>query len=124
MFEISRERTFSSAHQLRGYKGACERLHGHNWKIRVHLFAAELDDQGMVIDFRELDRMMREALAPFDHQLLNDVQPFDKINPSAENLAAVIAQRVMEQISDSRVELRCCDVWEAEYSRARYYPDK
>ena len=122
MFEISRDRVFSASHQLRGYKGKCEQLHGHNWRVRVWLQAEMLDAIGMVIDFHELDRLMADAIAPFDHRHLNEVPPFDAINPSAENLAQVIALHVARSLPDSRVRLRCCDVWENELSRARYVP--
>lgn len=120
MFEISRERVFSASHQLRGYKGKCERLHGHNWRVRVHLEAKELTDLGMVIDFHELDCIMAKAIEPFEHQHLNAIPPFDNLNPSAENLCHVIYDRVEEQLTDPRVKVCCCDVWENDLSRARY----
>ena len=121
-FEVMRERTFSASHQLRGYQGDCERLHGHNWIVRVHLEGQELDDQGMLLDFHELDEVMAEALAPFEHRHLNEVPPFDELNPSAENLARVIAERVSRGLDGRSVRVRCCDVWENSRSRARYLP--
>jgi len=124
MFEICRSRVFSASHQLRGYKGKCERLHGHNWRVRVHLWAEKLDDCGMVMDFHELDRIMSEAIKPYDHQHINEVAPFDKLNPSAENLAKVIGDLVAKQIEGNHVNVRCCDVWENELSRARYIPTR
>ena len=123
MFEIFRERVFAASHQLREYKGRCERLHGHNWKVRVHLGAEALDEVGMVLDFHELDEIMSQAIAPFDHAHLNDVEPFTEINPSSENIARVICERVMERLSNARVRVLCCDVWENERSRARYIPE-
>ena len=123
MFEIFRERVFSASHQLRGYRGQCERLHGHNWRVRVHLVADRLDEAGMVLDFHELDEHMAAAIAPYDHRHLNEVAPFDEINPSSENLARVICERVMAALpKDGRVRLRFCDVWENDRSRARYTP--
>lgn len=122
MFEIFKERVFSASHQLREYKGRCERLHGHNWRVRVHLRAARLDDHGMVIDFHELDSIMAEAIEPFEHQHLNDVAPFDAVNPSCENLARVICERVIARLPAGGAEVRCCDVWENDRSRARYTP--
>ncbi len=121
MFEIFRERVFSASHQLREYHGRCERLHGHNWRVRVHLRAQDVDAHGMVLDFHELDEMIADAISPFDHAHLNDVAPFDEINPSSENLARVICERVEARLPDG-VRMRCCDVWENERSRARYYP--
>lgn len=122
MFQIVRERVFSASHQLRGYQGKCERLHGHNWRVRVFLEAGELDEVGMVMDFHELDKLMAEAIGPFDHQHLNEVPPFDSINPSAENLAKVIAQAVSSRLRDPRIRVSCCDVWENDLSRARFKP--
>lgn len=122
MFQIVRERVFSASHQLRGYKGKCERLHGHNWRVRVTLGAPDLDECGMVVDFHELDRLMADAIGPFDHQHLNEVVPFDVLNPSAENLAQTIFERIAAQLTDPRVSVVCCDVWENDLSRARYLP--
>lgn len=123
MFEISRERVFSASHQLRGYKGKCERLHGHNWKVRVHVASDRLDERGMVIDFHELDEAMLKAIEPFEHRHINEVPPFDELNPSAENLAFVIAESVKEHLKDSDARLTRCDVWENDLSRARYIAD-
>jgi 6-pyruvoyltetrahydropterin/6-carboxytetrahydropterin synthase len=123
MFQVARERVFSASHQLRGYKGRCERLHGHNWRIRVHLEAETLDELGMVIDFHELDRVMEEVIEPFDHRHLNDVSPFDEINPSSENLARVIGEGVKKQLNDERVRVQRCEVWENDLSRACYFLD-
>ncbi len=123
MFEIFRERVFAASHQLRGYKGRCERLHGHNWKVRVHLGGSELDEIGMVLDFHELDDAMAAAIEPFDHAHLNEVAPFDEINPSSENLARVIFERVQARLPAKRVRVLRCDVWENERSRARYIPE-
>lgn len=124
MYEISRQKVFSASHQLRGYKGRCENLHGHNWRIQVHLCAEKLDSLGMVMDFHELDRIMDEAMEPFEHVHLNEVPPFDTLNPSAENIARVIAERVSTRIKKEDIYLKCCDVWENDLSRARYIPDQ
>ena len=122
MFEIFRERVFSASHQLRGYKGRCERLHGHNWKVRVHLVAEELDECGMVMDFHELDKLMGEAIEPFDHRHMNEVEPFTEVNPSSENIARIICEGVASRLDGDRVQVKCCDVWENDRSRARYIP--
>lgn len=124
MFEIFRERVFSASHQLRGYQGQCERLHGHNWRVRVHLRARDLDEHGMVLDFHELDAWIAAVVEPFDHRHLNEVHPFTGMNPSSENLARIICERVMERLpADGRVSVSCCDVWENDRSRARYRPE-
>ena len=123
MFEISRSRTFSASHQLRGYEGRCERLHGHNWKVRVHVTSHKLDDRGMVIDFHNLDEAMLKTIEPFEHRHLNEVKPFDKLNPSAENLAFIIGESVKDQLGGSEILIKKCDVWENDLSRARYVVD-
>ena len=123
MFEIYRECTFSASHQLRNYKGKCERLHGHNWRVRVYLMGESLDKSGMLLDFHELDAIMKEAIDAFDHRHLNDVGPFVENSPSSEMLAKVIFEDVQKRLPKDRdVAVKCCDVWENDASRARYYP--
>ena len=122
MFEITRERTFSASHQLRNYKGRCERLHGHNWRVKVCVASETLDDSGMVIDFHELDAMMQKAIEPFDHRHLNDVPTFETDNPSAENIAKAIGVAVLAALEGTRIVFRYCDVFENDLSRARYLP--
>jgi 6-pyruvoyltetrahydropterin/6-carboxytetrahydropterin synthase len=123
MFEIEKERTFSASHQLREFNGRCERLHGHNFRVRVCLAAAELDSNGTVMDFNELDELMQCAVAPLDHQHLNDLDAFKIRNPSAENIAAVIAEAVEAALEGKTARLKYCDVFETDRSRARYIPD-
>lgn len=123
MFEIARERTFSASHQLRNYNGRCERLHGHNWRVRVCVAAKELDGSGMVIDFHELDRMMGAAIEPFDHRHLNEVSAFEEKNPSAENIAHAIGESVRSQLQGTKIRVHYCDVFENDLSRARYIPE-
>ena len=124
MFEITRERTFSASHQLRNYNGRCERLHGHNWRVKVCVASKTLDESGMVIDFHELDVMMQRAIERFDHRHLNDVSDFEVANPSAENIAQAIGDSVIASLEDTpRVFLKYCDVFENDLSRARYLPE-
>ena len=123
MFEIARERTFSASHQLRNYKGRCERLHGHNWRVRVCVSAKELNDSGMVIDFHELDKMMLAAIEPFDHRHLNEVAEFEIANPSAENIARAVGESVRGQLAGTDIRVSYCDVFENDLSRARYIPE-
>jgi 6-pyruvoyltetrahydropterin/6-carboxytetrahydropterin synthase len=124
MYEIFRERVFSASHQLRDYEGQCERLHGHNWRVRVHLAARALDEHGMVLDFHELDAVMAAAIEPYDHRHLNEVAPFVEMNPSSENLARVICERVQAALPAGRVRVTRCDVWENDRSRARFTPSE
>jgi 6-pyruvoyltetrahydropterin/6-carboxytetrahydropterin synthase len=90
MYEISVREHFDAAHALRGYRGECENLHGHRFEVVVTLRATELDEIGLAYDFTEFKRHLREILARFDHTYLNDVPPFDKVNPSSENVATTI----------------------------------
>ncbi len=87
MYELMVETTFSAAHQLRGYKGKCENLHGHTWRVQIYVSAEELNEIDLAIDFHDLKRMAQEIIAPLDHVCINDVFPFTERNPSSENLA-------------------------------------
>ncbi len=111
---------FSAAHRLRGYCGECESLHGHNWKVEVTAQAGQLDDIGLALDFRTLKAAAREVVALLDHKYINEVEPFDRINPSSENMARFIFERIEERIADHRVRLQEVAVWESDTSRASY----
>ena len=93
-YEISVEKYFSAAHALREYKGKCERLHGHNWRVLVVVSGQKLDGVGMVMDFSELKKILEVALSNLDHSFLNEADPFDKINPTAENIAEYILNKI------------------------------
>lgn len=120
MYEVFKEISFSGAHRLRNYRGKCEELHGHNWRVRVYARARELDEAGMVIDFKELKKAMREAIAPFDHRDLNAALPFDEINPSAENLAKFFFDSVGAKVNSARAAVSRVMVWETEGSCGIY----
>ena len=122
MYEVTAKRNFSSAHNLRGYQGECENLHGHNWGVEVTVAAETLDELGMVIDFKALKKAMDDVLARLDHAYLNEVPPFDEINPSCENMAHYICDAVSEKIDDDRVRVSRCRVWESEGSYSTYTP--
>src|SRR5687767_9969161 len=87
MFEVQVEQTFAAGHALRNYKGKCENVHGHNYRVRVTVAGEQLDDTGLLVDFADIKRVMREAIGRLDHQFINDIPPFDVRNPSAENIA-------------------------------------
>jgi len=114
---------FSAAHYLRNYEGKCARLHGHNWKIEVEIDARQLDDVGMGIDFQDVKAETRELLEGLDHYNLNDMPPFDKINPTAENLSAFIYQSLATKINDQRIQVSAVTVWETERACVRYSED-
>jgi len=117
LYRVSVTRGFSAAHALRGYKGKCERLHGHNWKVKVSLTAAKLDKTGMAMDFTDIRALLESVLSKLDHVYLNETRPFDKINPTAENIAAYIlsgfSKKLPKGLRASEVE-----VWESETSSA------
>lgn len=122
MYLVSKEIEFSAAHRLRGYQGPCEKVHGHNYRVRVFLCAAALDPLGMVLDFTEFKRILREATAPLDHADLAAVPPFDTVNSTAENLAHHIAAEVARRLPPGPAVHRV-EVWETPTSCAVYDPD-
>jgi 6-pyruvoyltetrahydropterin/6-carboxytetrahydropterin synthase len=123
VYEISKDFVFSAAHQIRMHGGKCERLHGHNWRVRVHARASTLNRIGMVVDFADLQRVVAELCARFDHQNVNEVPPFTEVNTTAENLARfffVEAGRRLSAMEDGRVSVSKVEVWENEGSLAVY----
>ena len=121
MFELSVEVSFSAAHQLRGYKGKCENMHGHNWKVQVSVMAENLNDIDIAIDFHDLKRMAREVVAPLDHAYLNDLFPFTEKNPSSENMAKWIFDSMKKKITEENVRVSAVTVWESDTASATYY---
>jgi 6-pyruvoyltetrahydropterin/6-carboxytetrahydropterin synthase len=99
MYEVTVEAGFSSGHYLRNYKGKCENPHGHNYKVRVTLAGAELDEAGLLLDFKLLKQVLRPVIERIDHQMLNDLEPFTVLNPSAENLAKYFYDQTNEQLA-------------------------
>jgi 6-pyruvoyltetrahydropterin/6-carboxytetrahydropterin synthase len=123
VYEVSKEFVFSAAHQIRMHGGKCERLHGHNWRVRVHARASALNRIGMVIDFAELQAIVMELCSRFDHRNINEVPPFDEVNTTAENLARwfyIEANRRLAAIDGGRVTVSRIDVWENDGSLAVY----
>ncbi len=114
---------FASAHTLRGYPGACSRLHGHNWKVEVELEARKLDELGMGLDFKIIKRSANELVGELDHRYLNEVSPFDKVNPTAENIAAYLYRGLAERLNDERVQVRTVTLWETDRACVRYTED-
>ena len=118
-YEISVERTFSAAHALREYKGKCENLHGHNWRVRVTVSGLKLDKMGMVVDFTDLKSALDAVLSKLDHTNLNDINPFNTVNPSAENIAAYIYEG-LKKYQLPQIKIASVEVWESESSSAKY----
>jgi len=124
MFEVMIERNFSSAHQLRGYKGKCENLHGHNYKIEIFVRGRELDNIGLLVDFGDVKAAADEVVQYLDHRNINELSPFDvELNPSAENLARYILERVAARIGDDRVQVYKVRCYETPTSVATYQVD-
>ena len=123
VYEISKDFVFSAAHQIRMHGGKCERLHGHNWRVRVHARASQLTRIGMVIDFADLQALVAEICSRFDHRNVNEVEPFDQVNTTAENLARFFfaeANRRLAEREGGRVRVAKVEVWENEGSLAVY----
>ena len=124
MFEVMIERNFSSAHQLRGYRGKCENLHGHNYRIEIFARGRELDNIGLLVDFGELKAAADEVVQYLDHRNINELPPFDEeLNPSAENLARYILERVRGRVGDDRVQVYKVRCYETPTSVATYQID-
>ena len=81
MFEVSVEQSFAAGHALRNYKGACENVHGHNFKVQVTVEGPRLDPTGMLVDFLDVKASMQNVILALDHRFLNDIPPFDMLNP-------------------------------------------
>jgi len=124
MFELTVEREFSSGHYLRNYRGRCENPHGHNYKVRISLSGAELDEAGLLLDFKLLKQVMRPVIDRIDHQMLNDLEPFNAINPSAENIARYFYEQTSHQLAEmtqGRVRVKYCTIWETDTTSATYF---
>jgi 6-pyruvoyltetrahydropterin/6-carboxytetrahydropterin synthase len=116
MYEVTVEAGFSSGHYLRNYKGKCENPHGHNYKVRVTLAGSELDEAGK--------QVLRPVIDRIDHMMLNDLEPFTVLNPSAENIAKYFYDQTSEQLAGmtaGRVRIKDCTIWETDTTTATYY---
>ena len=122
MYEVSVDETFAAAHNLRNYYGKCENLHGHNYKVRVVLAGKELDDTGLLYDFVHLKRVIQEVIGSLDHKYLNEMEPFDKLNPSAGNIARYIFDCSVKKLPKSAngAGIESVTVWETDTSAATY----
>lgn len=119
MFELSIKGDIASAHFLRGYPGKCKDMHGHTWKIEVFLAADELNELGMVEDFALLKKQFKEFLEMLDHKCLNDLEYFQKVNPTAENIAKFIYEQFATVVRP--LILKRVQVWESDHASAIYY---
>ncbi len=111
---------FASAHTLRGYPGDCSRMHGHNWKVEVEVVAQQLDEVGMGLDFKVIKEAARALGKRLDHRYLNDIEPFDKVNPTAENIAAYFYQGLSQRLNNPHVRVSAVTLWETDRACVRY----
>lgn len=121
MFEVAVEQSFAAAHFLRNYRGKCENLHGHNYKVQAMFRGEQLDQAGMLMDFTEIKKQMRQVTERLDHRNLNDMAPFDAINPSAENIAKYVFEQVQAGLEPAQKNLlKEVKVWETDIQYAAY----
>jgi 6-pyruvoyltetrahydropterin/6-carboxytetrahydropterin synthase len=123
MYEVTVEAGFSSGHYLRNYHGKCENPHGHNYKVRITLAGVALDSTGPLLDFKLLKQVLKPTIDRIDHQMLNDLEPFIELNPSAENIAKYFYDQTSSQLNgmtDGRVRVKDCTIWETDTTAATY----
>lgn len=123
MYEIKIVTSFSAAHRLENFYGKCEALHGHNWKVEVFLVGEKLDEAGLLQDFGAVKARTRELLEEVDHKYLNELPAFSQQNPSSENLARYLFQRLVAVLNRDGVKVSRVSVWESDASCASYYQD-
>lgn len=121
MFEISVEETFAAGHALRGYRGKCERTHGHNYRVRLVVESEQLDSTGLLLDFVDLKRLLHGVVDRLDHQFLNEIAPFNSVNPTAENMAKYFYDEIAPLIP-APARLAAVRIWETDTSTATYRP--
>lgn len=126
MYEVTVEQTFAAGHALREYKGKCENIHGHNYRVQITVEGEELNRIGLLVDFVDLKRAVREVIAILDHQFINDLEPFTVINPSAENLAKYFYDEVSCRLDlktfGAPARIAQVRIWETDTSIAVYRP--
>jgi 6-pyruvoyltetrahydropterin/6-carboxytetrahydropterin synthase len=124
MYEVTVEDSFAAGHYLRQYKGKCEKPHGHNYKVRVTLAGEALDRAGLLVDFKDLREVMKQVIERLDHQMINDLEPFTTLNPSAENLAKYFYDETNSKLShetNGRVHVKDVTIYETDETTARYF---
>ena len=120
MFEVSVEYSFAAGHALRGYHGKCENVHGHNYKVRVVVSGEQLDSAGLLMDFVDVKQAIKALVERLDHRFLNDVTPFDKLNPSAENIAKYFYDEIEPRVGIKGLQVHAVTIWETDTTSATY----
>jgi 6-pyruvoyltetrahydropterin/6-carboxytetrahydropterin synthase len=119
-YQLKTHATFCAAHKLRGYQGNCARLHGHNYRVEVEVEATKLDEIGIGIDFRDIRAATEELAGELDHRYLNEIPPFDEVNPTAENVAAYFYRRLGRALDGPQARVAAVTIWETERCSVRY----
>ena len=126
MFEVSVEEMFAAGHALRHYRGKCENVHGHNWRVMVTFVGSSVDKAGMLVDFVEVKKSMNKVIEYLDHQFINDLKPFDELSPSAENIAKFFFDQMTADLAATPAEIPCklsqVKIWETDDASATYIP--
>ena len=123
VYEVTVDDTFAAGHFLRNYKGKCENPHGHNYKVRVTLAGRELDKAGLLLDFKDLREVMKHVIDRLDHQMINEIEPFTVLNPSAENLAKYFYDETnvrLKNVTSGRVFVKDVTIYETDTTTAKY----
>jgi 6-pyruvoyltetrahydropterin/6-carboxytetrahydropterin synthase len=123
MFEITAEYSFAAGHALRGYKGKCENVHGHNYTVRVTVAGEQLNSAGLLMDFVDLRAWIKKLAERLDHCFLNDLPPFDQVNPTAENMAKYFCDEIEPQARAQGLRVHAVTIWETDTTSATYRPD-
>jgi 6-pyruvoyltetrahydropterin/6-carboxytetrahydropterin synthase len=123
MYELKVITQFAAAHRLENFYGKCEALHGHNWKVEVFLVGNTLDRTGLLMDFGAVKARTNEVLEELDHKYLNELAAFQDRNPSSENLAYYLYERLGASLNRDGVKIHRVNVWESDTSCASYYQD-
>jgi len=114
---------FAAAHYLREYEGECSRLHGHNWKVEVQVTTTGLNSVGMGMDFKDIKTATRNLIGKLDHYNLNDIPPFDEINPTAENISAYLYQQLSGELNSDGIKVSSVTLWETDRACVTYTED-
>ena len=123
MYELKIVDSFAAAHSLRNFRGKCESLHGHNWKVEVWVRSDRLDETGLVLDFKVVKTATQEVLDRLDHKYLNELAPFATENPSSERIAEYIYKQLSEKLNGEGVRVHKVSAWESEDARAAYFEE-
>jgi 6-pyruvoyltetrahydropterin/6-carboxytetrahydropterin synthase len=123
MYEVSVEQSFAAGHALRNYKGKCENVHGHNYKVQLKILGTELDHAGLLMDFGDIKRILRDVIEILDHQFINDIEPFTMVNPTAENMTKWFYDEVTRRMpEETHLSIGEVKVWETDIQYAAYRP--